>query len=361
MRIKSIVGGITGWWKQPNRSLRALPSQEEIGRLLQRERARADRTRSPLSVLVYACPKEPALLLPLIDVLRQRLRNTDEIGWLDDRRLCAVLPDTPALGAWKVVDDVARSLPGEQLLPGCVVHTYPDQPSSLLGSQRDSEPETAHQPTAEDRLVAALEPLLIQGNPRWKRVLDVIGAACALVLLSPLLLLIALLIKVGSPGPVLFSQRRSGRGGRPFWIYKFRTMVVDAEARKAQLQRDNEVDGPAFKMRHDPRVTAIGRLLRATSLDELPQLYNVLVGDMSLVGPRPLPCDETNGCDTWQRQRLLVTPGLTCIWQVHGRCRVSFADWMRMDVQYIRSRSAWQDAKLILQTIPAVLFQRGAH
>jgi lipopolysaccharide/colanic/teichoic acid biosynthesis glycosyltransferase len=197
--------------------------------------------------------------------------------------------------------------------------------------------------------------------PREKRILDVLAAALALIVLSPVLALIALVIKATSRGPVLFWQRRSGSGGRVFWMCKFRTMVVDAEARKADLKAKSEQDGPAFKMRNDPRVTRIGRLLRVTSLDELPQLWNILCGDMSLVGPRPLPCDETKGCERWHRQRLLVTPGLTCIWQVHGRCRVSFADWMRMDVRYIRSRSLWTDVKLILQTIPAVIFQRGAH
>src|SRR5262249_45710025 len=159
------------------------------------------------------------------------------------------------------------------------------------------------------------------------------------LVLSPLLAVIALAVKATSRGPVLFWQRRSGHGGRPFWMCKFRTMVVNAEAQKANLKSQSEQDGPAFKMRNDPRVTPLGRVLRVTSLDELPQLWNILAGDMSLVGPRPLPCDETSECEPWHRQRLLVRPGLTCIWQVHGRSRVSFTDWMRMDVRYIRSRS----------------------
>src|SRR5205823_467758 len=133
------------------------------------------------------------------------------------------------------------------------------------------------------------------------------------------------------------------------------------EARKQELVASNEQDGAAFKIKNDPRVTRLGRWLRSTSIDELPQLWNVLRGEMSLVGPRPLPCAEADSCAGWQRQRLDVTPGLTCIWQVHGRCRVSFADWVRMDVQYIRSRSLWQDVKLLLLTLPAVLLRRGAH
>ena len=137
-------------------------------------------------------------------------------------------------------------------------------------------------------------------------------------------------------------------------------MCVDAESQKAELRAQSEQDGPAFKMAKDPRVTPLGRLLRKTSIDELPQLFNVLLGDMSLVGPRPLPCEESNRCEAWQRRRLDVTPGLTCIWQVRGRSKVSFSEWARMDVEYIRSRSLLSDLKLILKTIPAVLFRRGA-
>lgn len=142
-------------------------------------------------------------------------------------------------------------------------------------------------------------------------------------------------------------------------MYKFRTMVVDAEARKAELLALSEQDGPAFKLTHDPRVTPLGRLLRKLSLDELPQLWNVLRGDMSLVGPRPLPCHESAGCQGWERRRLEVTPGLTCTWQVRGRSAVSFEDWVRMDVQYIRSRTLWHDLRLIAETVPAVLLGKG--
>src|SRR5262249_28347556 len=157
---------------------------------------------------------------------------------------------------------------------------------------------------------------------------------------------VAIAIKLTSRGPVLFKQWRTGRGGRPFLIWKFRTMGVDAEARKAELAQLNEQDGPAFKIRNDPRITRLGRILRKTSLHELPQLWNVLRGDMSLVGPRPLPCAEADSCEGWQRRRLEVMPGITCIWQVWGRSSVSFADWVRMDVRYIRSHSLYQDVLL---------------
>jgi lipopolysaccharide/colanic/teichoic acid biosynthesis glycosyltransferase len=143
-------------------------------------------------------------------------------------------------------------------------------------------------------------------------------------------------------------------------MYKFRSMVSDAESRKADLLALNEQDGPAFKITGDPRITRLGRFLRDSSIDELPQLWNVLKGDMSLVGPRPLPCDETANCLDWQRRRLDVTPGLTCIWQVRGRSQVTFNEWVRMDVEYVQRRSLWCDVQILLATVPAVIARRGA-
>jgi lipopolysaccharide/colanic/teichoic acid biosynthesis glycosyltransferase len=277
---------------------------------------------------------------------------------LDVRRICAALPGTPVEGAWKVAGDVCRNLPANVPPPHCTVYCYPDDHSG--GGNATTSSAAALGPDSLTS-TASLNVLLLKPPAVWKRCIDILGASIGLALLAPALAVIAAAVKVSSPGPVLFRQRRTGRGGRPFTIYKFRTMVVDAEARKAELLARNERDGPAFKIRHDPRVTWVGRILRSTSLDELPQLWNVLRGDMSLVGPRPLPCAESDYCTGWQRQRLDVTPGLTCIWQVRGRGGVSFADWVRMDVQYIRSRSPWLDLKLLLQTVPAVVLRRGAH
>jgi lipopolysaccharide/colanic/teichoic acid biosynthesis glycosyltransferase len=191
-----------------------------------------------------------------------------------------------------------------------------------------------------------VEELMVRRLPWWKRATDIVGGA--------------VLIKRESPGPVFFKQRRAGLGGKPFIIYKLRTMVNDAEQRKAQLAALNEQDGPAFKLKDDPRTTQIGRFLRRTSLDELPQFWNVLKGDMTLVGPRPLPVPESNACTPWQRRRLCVTPGITCIWQIYGRSRVSFSEWIRMDLRYIREHSWAADLKLLLLTVPAVLARRGA-
>ena len=143
-------------------------------------------------------------------------------------------------------------------------------------------------------------------------------------------------------------------------MYKFRSMIPDAEVHKASLMTMNEQDGPAFKIERDPRVTRLGSVLRKSSLDELPQLWNVLKGDMSLVGPRPLPCEETRNCEGWHRRRLNVTPGITCHWQVNGRSRESFADWARADIAYTARRTVWKDLKILWKTIPAVITCRGA-
>jgi exopolysaccharide biosynthesis polyprenyl glycosylphosphotransferase len=195
-----------------------------------------------------------------------------------------------------------------------------------------------------------------------KQVIDSVGSFLLLIGLSWLFALIALLIKVTSPGPVLFRQQRSGINGRPFTLYKFRTMVTNAEQLQHELAAMNEMNGPVFKVTHDPRVTPIGKLLRKYSLDELPQLYNVLRGEMSLVGPRPLPVDEVKRFnDLAHRRRLSVKPGLTCLWQISGRNNVSdFGEWVRLDLEYIDNWSLWLDLKILWLTLPAVLAATGA-
>lgn len=195
-----------------------------------------------------------------------------------------------------------------------------------------------------------------------KQMLDFVGALVLLALVSPLLLLAALAVRLSSSGPVLFRQQRSGLNGRPFTMLKFRTMVTDAEQMKAELASFNEMDGPVFKVTNDPRVTVLGRFLRKWSIDELPQLWNVLRFEMSLVGPRPLPVDEIRRInDHAHRRRLSVKPGLTCLWQVSGRNDVtSFKEWVRLDLEYIDNWSLWLDLKILLKTIPVVLTGAGA-
>lgn len=194
-----------------------------------------------------------------------------------------------------------------------------------------------------------------------KRALDIIVCAGTLIVLAPLWILLALAIKLDSRGPILFKQLRVGKDRRPFYCLKFRSMSADAEKRKTEIAHLNEVDGPVFKIRNDPRVTRVGRFIRKTSLDEFPQLINVLRGEMTLVGPRPPIPREVEQYEDWMLRRLDVTPGLTCIWQISGRSNVSFEQWMRMDLQYIDTCSLRQDISILLRTIPAVLFGKGAY
>lgn len=193
----------------------------------------------------------------------------------------------------------------------------------------------------------------------FKAIMDYLGAALALLVLSPLFALIAGVIKLSSPGPVFFTQERCGLNGRHFRLYKFRTMVQDAEELRVGLLGKNEMDGPVFKMRNDPRLAGIGRILRKWSLDELPQLINVIRGEMSLVGPRPPIPEEVTRYRTWQRRRLSMKPGLTCIWQVSGRNNIDFERWMRLDLEYIDSWSLLLDLKILFLTVPAVLAGSG--
>jgi lipopolysaccharide/colanic/teichoic acid biosynthesis glycosyltransferase len=192
-----------------------------------------------------------------------------------------------------------------------------------------------------------------------KRGIDIAGALLGLVLLAPLLLSIALAIRVTSPGPALFRQRRAGRGHREFVLWKFRTMVDGADELRAELIT-HVPDDEWLDLEHDPRVTGLGRILRRCSVDELPQLVNVLRGDMSLVGPRPLPLDEHARIPAWAAARADVRPGLTGAWQVAGRERIGFLDMLRLDCQYVGTQSLWADLKILLRTVPAVLDGKGA-
>jgi lipopolysaccharide/colanic/teichoic acid biosynthesis glycosyltransferase len=201
----------------------------------------------------------------------------------------------------------------------------------------------------------------ITGSPRLiKRCMDVAGSAIAVVALAPLFMAIAVMIKLDSPGPVLFRQLRAGRGGRPFQMLKFRSMVNGADGQKDGLRHLNEADG-VFKIARDPRITRVGRWLRHMHLDELPQLLNVVRGEMSLVGPRPLPLDEACAIQGWYRDRLEVRPGITGYWQVLGSARIPAREMVKLDYLYVANWSVWGDIRLILRTLPAVLTQRGAN
>lgn len=194
-----------------------------------------------------------------------------------------------------------------------------------------------------------------------KRLLDVSLAIIGGVLLSPLFFVVGLLIKVESKGPIIFSQDRVGQDGNIFKMYKFRSMVEDAEELKSKLIDKNEMDGPMFKMENDPRITKVGSVIRKMSIDELPQLINVIKGDMSLVGPRPSLPSEVLQFDEWMKKRLSVKPGLTCYWQVSGRNNIDFINWMKMDVKYVEESNLLIDIKLIIKTMFLLLGDKNAH
>lgn len=271
-----------------------------------------------------------------------------------------------------------RQLVGSGWVEEIVVRS--DDPSQTLASAVDAGRLAGRRVRVESRAgVTELPPEL--AGERWtrrgdswvltpplrprlqlflKRAIDVAGAAVLLTVLSPLLLVIAVAVKVTSDGPILYPWRVLGENGRPFTGYKFRTMVRDADELKAGLQHLNERSGPVFKMAKDPRVTPLGRTLRKYSLDELPQLWSVLVGDMSLVGPRPPGPHEYRDYELWQMRKVSVKPGITCLWQVDGRSTITdFSDWARLDLRYIDTWSLWQDLRILLRTPAAVVRGTG--
>ncbi len=361
--------------------------------VIRRERARADRQKSQFCLVMFRLVPARGrwATLRLCKIVLDAIRATDEVGQFDRHTVCAILPDTAPDGAMKLVERVHENAAARGMNAEPVIYTYPTNwidhgNKKNKGNQNDSGDNSSNggsspnggggggrMPVADwvreaesnadavQKIDALPLETLLERRPSFlKRALDILVAGSVLTVAAPAMLVISALIKFGSDGPVIFKQWRSGIGGRPFQIYKFRTMCVNADAMKAKLRAQSEQDGPAFKMTHDPRVTRVGAFLRKTSLDELPQLINVLKGDMSLVGPRPLPLDEQAQCDQWHRGRLDVMPGLTCIWQVYGRSQVTFEEWMRMDLGYIKRYRVWEDLKLMFATVPAVLMRRGA-
>ena len=360
----SIFGG--GWQAAVTHGFN---SKHDFTIVLERERARADRNGHGFSLVTFKVgERDEATADRLKQVLADRLRLTDELGWYDDERLGVLLFNTPGEGAWNYANRVqgallqaaplqAALLPGDSL-PECSVYTYP---AGWSGTESESkgEPDAVQMPALP--VEPAVDPFRRNPLPVWKRAMDLAIAPLVLILLSPLLLVAALAIKLDSRGPVFFKQRRAGSRGKPFTCWKFRTMVDGAEAQKIELLKYNERSGVAFKMTCDPRVTRVGRFLRKTSLDEVPQLFNVVRGEMSLVGPRPLPVDEAMQQDAWHNTRLEVAPGITCLWQVYARHSNCFDTWARLDIEYVKNRSLLLDVKLLLMTIPAVISMRGAR
>jgi lipopolysaccharide/colanic/teichoic acid biosynthesis glycosyltransferase len=194
-----------------------------------------------------------------------------------------------------------------------------------------------------------------------KRFIDIVGAALGLIILFPILFIVSIAIKLDSPGPLIFSQTRCGKNGKKFKMYKFRSMVVNAEGRLQSLKAYNEMSGPVFKIKNDPRITKVGKFVRNTSIDELPQLINILKGEMSIVGPRPPIESEVAQYNTYQMQRLIIKPGLTCYWQIMGRNSIDFDHWVELDIRYIRERNLLLDIKLILITFSVLFGDNNAY
>ncbi|HEX8692874.1 MAG TPA: sugar transferase [Longimicrobium sp.] len=345
---------------------RPVHEPEDFRTLLRRECARADRTCREFSLVVLA-PAEGSAR-EVVHLLGRRLRETDEIGWMESGAVGALLTDTARPGADLVAREVVDTLEAAGTPPAAhAVFTYPGDwiaspeavPSlarAVEGGERDSA-----------AAASVLEPLppCLQPYPAWKRAMDVAGALVAIVVLSPVLLLVALAVRLSSPGPLLFRQERIGYRGRPFTMLKFRSMYVDAssESHERFLQAlISGSQGSGFKLKGDPRVTRVGRVIRKWSLDELPQLFNVLKGDMSLVGPRPEPPYAQAGYARWYYRRVLGSkPGITGLWQVRGRSRVSYETMVRMDLRYSQRISPVTDARLLVETVRAVLSAEGAY
>lgn len=290
----------------------------------------------------------------------------EDAGWRTRLPLCCDFAGLAEYLRRNVVDEVANYLPvrsfyehSAQSAALCEQHGIfmrfdPEMFNLKIARARAEELDGSSHITAHSSLLDGWPSLV-------KRILDIAASFVLLVILSPLLGAVAILIKLTSKGPIFFRQQRVGLNKRRFWMYKFRTMVPGAEKLLPQLEAMNEAGRPVFKVKDDPRITPIGRVLRRTSLDELPQLFNVLWGDMSLVGPRPLPIRDYEGfSEDWQRRRFSVRPGITCLWQVNGRSNVAFDQWMRLDLQYLDEWSIWLDMKILAQTIPAVLKGAGA-
>lgn len=336
----------------------------EMRERLDREKAKCDRGHHGLCLIIFDLTVSgwtPDKTLRLAVALANRLRRSDDAGWLETGKLAVLLPHASLAGAWSVCTDVYRAAQVENERLPSEIFRYPEGSSDRFHRDPPQRPPDSLDPPAPPVGTGSIDAMLAQRVPRWKRALDIAGASLLLLICAPVMLLAAVLVRLSSRGPVIFRQQRAGRFGVPFTFYKFRTMVVGAEAMQESLRHRSEVTGPIFKLRRDPRVTRVGALLRRTSIDELPQLWNVLRGDMSLVGPRPATLNEVARYEPWQRRRLAVPQGLTGAWQIEGRGRIGFPECVRMDLRYAKRPSLIGDLRILCGTIAVVLTSRGAH
>ena len=410
-------GTPTKYWRGKKSPSPLLLSPKAMELVLTKERMRCDRYGQFFSLIVFqpnmvAGVESTRQLRLIAKILHRRLRLTDEKGLLLKGGLGVLLPMTELDDAKIVLDSIVQmanrfgvtfdaevfAYIGKETFPK--PYSEEESPSDLdsnivfddeliaeesivenAASISKSAVATAVTPFMAIATVRADDLSQFRGSgagkilstvsvaskhvcpryPTWKRSMDVCFALSGLVVSAPVIFVVAIAIKLSSRGPVFFRQMRTGQFGVAFPIYKLRTMVVDAEELKEKLHQLNERDGPAFKMKNDPRVTTLGGWLRKTGIDELPQLWNVLVGNMAIVGPRPLPCNEDSKCKIWHRRRLDTKPGLTCTWQISKSRKVSFSEWMRMDLRYSDNRTIVGDIGLMFKTVLAVFLGRVGH
>ena len=366
-------------WPSGSENGSLLLTTTEFNREVARERIRATRRAFPFCIVTLKLrgkSQRRSQRNTLIRILHRHLRITDQKADLGRDQFAVLLVDTPEMGGRAVLDRLSQLCDCHNLTVTLSLKVHdpegfdPDSDDSIGGSGgRRRGVETPRPEPAKEWLrvddadvqVTSENPLVSPSVSRMlsKRAVDIVGASVGLVMASPVLLGSIVAVKLTSKGPAFFRQTREGMGGKAFTIYKLRSMEIDAESKQAQLRDKSHRDGPAFKIKRDPRVTPVGKFLRASCIDELPQLINVLKGDMSLVGPRPLPWLESRACNRWHRRRLDVRPGMTCHWQINKSKAETFDDWMRMDLHYVDRNNFWEDLKLIFCTVFVPITGRG--
>ena len=382
------------FWKKGTKTVAScgVHSIDQLRVLIEHERRRSDRTGDRFSVIVFPVEhsgEDLHRLCHLPDLLVQTVRSTDEVGWFDVNQIGVLLLDTPSAGAQKFLKKIRDRAPSSWTSPKNQIYVYPSeqlfgehggstQPPILdvgekMDSLRDSkagrskrpggaEPiEPTEEPAEEseqekESVVSSLEPYLGIKAPLWKRIFDILGCLTGLLLLSPFLVFIAVWIKTVSPGPVFFKQKRIGYLGKPFILLKFRTMYESAKssAHEDYVRTLIQTNVPMEKLNQDKELIRFGKFMRSSGIDELPQLFNVVCGEMSLVGPRPCLPSEFQEYLHWHKRRFYTLPGITGLWQVNGKHKLTFKQMIRYDITYEQQRSFWLDFKIIIGTFPTV-------
>jgi lipopolysaccharide/colanic/teichoic acid biosynthesis glycosyltransferase len=372
--IKSLFKG-----KKRMNTVEAIHSQDSFRMILERERARAERTGHIFSLVIFSFNHgkgtDADMLEQLGTVLVQKVRMSDEVGWYDEgKSIGTLLPGTTANGAAQFIEILRKKIGEVESSLESTIYTYPnlldnsdrlteaadesDNRSNHISSINVKEKSSPMKPN-NGKSLKSIEVLFARPIPLWKRMFDILGALLFLIFLSPLFLLIAFFIKIVSPGPVFYRQKRIGYLGRPLTMWKFRTMHVNnnEEIHQQHIANIIKSDTPIGKLddQNDNRIIPFGKFLRYSCLDEFPQLLNVLRGDMSLIGPRPLLLYEADKLTQWQASRYDILPGMSGLWQVNGKNRTTFKEQIRFDIQYARKRSPGLDSEILLLTFPTIL------